>query len=320
MKHTDPYNRCNLPLRDNRVYHLDLKPGELAGNILIVGDPERVTLIAEEFLCDREIERTNRGLRTITGRSRETGQRVSVTTSGMGTPSLEIVLNEIVALHEIDFDTMTPKEAFDPITVIRVGTSGGLQPDTAVGTLIVTDYAVGLDNTGLFYSTTLTDKGCKMLEERVRQCIEAATARTSRFKGRIFPYGSRAHSEVTEALEREARRLGVQCAKGITVSNSGFFASQGKDISRVTATVPDIDVRLAELDTGIPGLRMENMEMEASFLLHFMAGLRHRAGAICAVIDNRHEDRFMEQYDHCIKDAVRIALGALHAVGASGLS
>ena len=312
MKSIGPYNTSDLPVFNNKVYHLHLNPEELAKNIIIVGDPERVPFIAGEFLGECEVDRSHRGLRTITGTSRETGQRVSITTSGMGTPSLEIVLNEVVALNEIDFNTMTRKEEFEPLNIIRVGTSGGLQHDTTLGTLILTDYAVGLDNTGLFYGPALYDKGCEMLEKRVRERIEAATARTSRFKGKIFPYVSRANSECTAGMEREADTLGVRYKKGITVSNSGFFANQGRDISRVPVTVPDIDGLLASLDTGISGLRFENMEMEASFLLHFMGGLGYRAGVICAVIDNRREDRFAEHFTHYIKDAVRVALRTLH--------
>jgi uridine phosphorylase len=313
MKSIGPYNTSDLPVFNNKVYHLDLHPDELAKHIIIAGDPERVPFIAEEFLGDLEVDRSHRGLRTITGTCRETGQRVSITTSGMGTPSLEIVLNEIVALNEMDFSTMTRKEEFEPLTIIRVGTSGGLQHDTAPGTLIVTDYVVGLDNTGLFYSLPLIDKNCELLEVRVRELIEEAVAWNSWFKGKIFPYVSRASSEITAGMEREADKLRVPYKKGITVSNSGFFANQGRDISRVPVTVPDIDGLLASLDTGIPGLRFENMEMEASFLLHFMGGLGYRAGVICAVISNRREDRFAEHYTHGIKDAVRVALRTLHS-------
>ena len=313
MKSIRPYNVSDLPVSNNKVYHLDLNPEEIAKNIIIVGDPERVPFIAEEFLSTCEVDRSHRGLRTITGTSRETGQRVSLTTSGMGTPSLEIVLNELVALNEIDFSTLTRKAKFEPLSIIRVGTSGGLQHDTPLGTLIVTDYSVGLDNTGLFYSPARHDKHCELLEERVRKIIDAATALKSRFRGKIFPYVARANPEMTAKMEREAETLRVRYKKGITVSNSGFFANQGRDISRVPLTVPDIDSLLATLDTGIPDLRVENMEMEASFLLHFMDGLGYRAGVICTVIDNRQEDLFAEHYTHYIKDAVRVALRTFHS-------
>jgi uridine phosphorylase len=311
MTRNGPYNTSDLPVFNNKVYHLDLQPDEIAQDIIIAGDPERVSFLADEFLGNREVDRSHRGLRTITGTVKETGQRVTLTTSGMGAPSLEIVLNELVALNEIDFKTMTRKEKYEPLTIIRIGTSGGLQYDTPPGTLIVTDYSVGLDNTGLFYNTAPPDKACEMLEEKVRERIETAAARDARFNGKIFPYAARADRNITAAMEREADKLGVRCKKGITVSNSGFFAGQGRDISRVQLTVPDIDGALASMDTGIPGLRVENMEMEASFLLHFMGGLGYRAGVICAVIDNRRKDFFAEQYADYIKDAARVALNAL---------
>ena len=305
------YISSDLPIFNNRVYHLDLQPGELAKNIIIVGDPERVPFIAEEFLGDLEVDISHRGLRTITGTAKETKQRVSITTSGMGTPSLEIVLNELVALNEIDFKTMTHKNDFEPLNIIRVGTSGGIRHETELGTLILTDYAVGMDNTGLFYNAGAPDKNCEMLEERVRESIDNASGPDSRFKGKIFPYAARADAEIIAGMEQEAEKLGVIFKRGITVSNSGFFANQGRDISRVPVSLPDVDGLFASLDSGIPGIRFENMEMEASFLLHFMGGLGYKAGAICAVIDNRREDRFAENYADFIKEAVNVAVRAL---------
>lgn len=300
----------DLPLRDSRVYHLDLRPEELAKEIIIVGDPERVPFIADEFLENREVDRFHRGLRTVTGFARETGKRVSIVTSGMGTPSMEIVLNEIVALNEIDFNTLERKEEYETIKIIRVGTSGGIQPDTELGTLIITDYVVGMDNTGLFYDAPHPDEKCKVLEKKVSDAIDATIPNDSRFKGKISPYAAMAHRDVVEALEREARRLSVKYRRGVTVSNSGFFGSEGRGVSRVPLTVSDMDEVLASLETGIEGLRFENMEMESSFLLHFMGALGHRAGVICPIIDNRRQGTFMAQYEGDIRDAVRVALMA----------
>lgn len=303
----------DLPLRDGRVYHLDLRPEEMAKDIIIVGDPERVPFIADEFLENMEVDRFHRGLRTITGSARETGKRVSIVTSGMGTPSMEIVLNEIVALNEIDFNTLERKEEFETINIIRVGTSGGIQPDTDLGTLIITDYVVGMDNSGLFYDAPYPDEKCRLLEEKARDAIERTIPDDSRFKGRIYPYAARAHREIVGAMEMEARRLSVKCRRGVTVSNSGFFGSEGRGVSRIPLTVPDMDGVLAPLETGIEGLRFENMEMESSFLLHFMGALGYRAGVICPVIDNRRQGTFMTQYNRHIREAVRVALSALHA-------
>ncbi len=133
----------------------------------------------------------------------------------------------------------------------------------------------------------------------------------SRFKGKIYPYASRAHQDVTRALEREANKFEVNFKRGVTVTNSGFFANQGRTLSRIPLTVSEIDSVLSVVDTGIEGLRIENMEMEASFLLYFMGALGYRAGVISVVIDNRREDRFIAQYERHISDASKAALRAL---------
>jgi len=273
-----PFHPPDLPLVEGAVYHLRLKPGELAEDILLVGDPGRVDFIGRNLLRELELRRENRGLVTITGYT-EWGQRVSVTTSGMGTPSLEIVLNEIIALHEIDFETMRRRDCPPRLNIIRVGTSGGLQRDVELGTPVVTAYAVGLDNTGLFYEAPCPDDICSLLETRVREALEEVIPAGSRFKGRV----------------------------GITVSNSGFFANQGRSLCRIPPTVPDIDVHLA-LIPAVTGLRFENMEMETSFLLHLLYPLDHQGGAICPVIDRRPTEEFLRDYREL---SARTALGAL---------
>ena len=311
MKKESHFNNADLPIIKGKVYHLGLKPEDLANHILIVGDPERVSFIAKEFFSRMEVDKFHRGLRTITGIVHDTGQRVSIVTSGMGTPSLEIVLNEIIALNEIDFHTRTRKSVYDMLTVIRLGTSGSIQPDTELGTLIITEYAVGLDNTGFFYDCSYSEKNMEILEEKIRDAVDGSIPVNSRFKGKIYPYASRAHQDVTRALEREAKTLGVNFKRGITVTNSGFFANQGRTLSRIPLTVSEIDGVLSIVDTGIEGLRIENMEMEASFLLYFMGALGYRAGVVCIVIDNRREDRFITQYERHISDASKAALRAL---------
>lgn len=314
MKNEGFFRPSDLPIIDGKVYHLDLKPEELAKNIIIVGDPERVPFIADEYFSDKEVDRFHRGLRTITGSVKETAQRVSIITSGMGTPSLEIILNEIVALNEIDFLKKTRKAEYGMVTIIRVGTSGGLQQDTELGTLVITDYAVGLDNTGLFYDAPCCEESLKILEDRIREAIDSSIPNNSHFKGKIFPYASKAHRDVVKELEKEAQRLGIKYKRGVTVSNSGFFANQGRAVSRVPLTIPEIDGVLSVVDTGIEGLKIENMEMEASFLLHFMGALGYRAGVVCPVIDNRREGKFTAQYTRYIRDAARIALNTLHTL------
>lgn len=319
MNHA-PRTEADLPIdAGGRIYHLQITPGQLAPDILLVGDPGRAEFIARNFLRDLEVEREHRGLVTATGTSPVTGGRATVispvrttvATSGMGTPSLEIVLNELVALTEIDFATRTPKPLFPRLHVIRVGTSGGLQASTRLGTSIITTYAVGMDNTGLFYESPCPDATCARLERELMHVVEHAAGPGSRFRGKIHPYVSRAEPEMVRALTQAATDLGVAARTGLTVSNSGFFAPQGRDISRLRPSAPDLDRVLGEFDPGLSGERIENMEMEASFLLHFLGGLGHWGGAICPVIANRRDNTFDHDYLAAVEGATRTALAAL---------
>jgi uridine phosphorylase len=308
----------DLPMVNGRIYHLDLAPEELAQDVVVVGDPDRVPLLADEFLHEREVDRFHRGFRTITGVARETGLRVSLVTTGIGAPSTEIVLNELAALNEIDFRTMTRKESFAPLNVIRVGTSGGLNPATPVGALVLTDYVIGLDNTGLFYDAPLPDSVCAYLEEQARAALHTVAEPMARFRGAIFPYAARADRRVLEALEQEASTLGIACVRGITVSSAGFFAEQGRGVARVESTLPHLLDSLEKMDISRTGLRIENMEMEAGILLHFLGGLGYRAAAICVVVNKRREETFLTDCRHHVCEAARIALRALGRCSADG--
>jgi uridine phosphorylase len=305
----DYITTCALPRVHGRVYHLNIGVEMFAPDIIIVGDPDRVSEIRSQFLTDIEGEECHRGLRTVTGRVRASGRRVMVTTSGMGTPSLEIVLNELVALNEVDLVTGKRRNHFEPINIIRVGTSGALQSDTPLGSLIVTEFAVGLDNTGMFYELA-ADEELRALEERATRAITASMPQTSRFYGAIHPYAARAEREVTAALLRHCEHP----VRGVTVSNSGFFANQGRDVSRILPSLPEVDRVFARLEAGIAGLRFENMEMEASFLLHLMGGLGHRAGAVCVAVANRADNTFAANAREQVQKATEGALNALAAL------
>lgn len=306
-----PFSNSDLPIVDGRIYHLTLAPDELAPDIILVGDPGRADEIAENHFETVEVRREHRGLVTVTGTARTNGHRLSVVTSGMGTPSLEIVLNEIYALSSIDFQTKQRKSSPKQLHVIRLGTSGALQERTPLGALIVTDYAIGLDNTGLFYEVSPPDFKSVELERRATAAIETAVRKESRFSGVIRPYVSRADVVLTEKLLARAQQSEIPVRKGVTVSNSGFFANQGRHISSVVPTVPDIDAVFAELDTGIPDLKVENMEMEASFLLHFLAGIGARGGAICVGIANRRQDTFASGWRDSVHVATEVAIETL---------
>jgi len=318
-----PFTASDLPIDEQgRIYHLQITPEQLAPDILIVGDPGRAEMIGSTFLHDIEVEHEHRGLVTVTGISEVTGKlatlisplRTTVTTSGMGTPSLEIVLQELVALNEIEFKTRNPKADYPRLQIIRVGTSGGLQASTQLGTSIITTYSIGLDNTGLFYDVPHPDEISKRLEQEIAQLLKDLMPTDSRFYGKLFPYVSRANPIIVNALMEASEILGVTSKVGLTISGSGFFASQGRDVTRVKPVIPDLDQVLADYKPKLGGQLIENMEMESSFLSHFMGGLGYWSGAICITIANRRQDTFYTQYQQAAEDTIRVALLALATV------
>lgn len=310
----------DLPIdEEGRIYHLEIKPNQLAPDILIVGDPGRAEMIGATFLHDIEITHMHRGLVTITGYSEVSDElatvispaKTTVTTSGMGTPSLEIIVQELVALNEIDFATLTPKPSYQDLQIIRVGTSGGLQASTKLGTPIITSYSIGMDNTGLYYDAPYPDDNCKRLEDELSELIQSRMKANTRFYGKIHPYVSRADPAIVSALSEASETLGVQSKVGLTVSCSGFFAPQGRNIARIKPTIPDLDQVFSEYDPGLDGQKVENMEMESSFLNHFLGGLGYSAGAICTAIANRQENTFDHNYQVSVSNSIKVALLAL---------
>lgn len=310
-----PYTAADLPIDEQgRIYHLQIRPEDLAPDILLVGDPGRAQSIAASALHDLEVEHEHRGLYTATGCANHTGLRTTVTTSGMGTASLEIVLGELLALNEIDFGSRIRKASFPRLHVIRVGTSGALQAETPLGTSIITTYAVGMDNAGLLYEAPVPDGNCSRLEQEAAEVVAAGMSPGARFHHAIRPYVSRAAPSMVLALMQAARELRVPARTGLTVSNSGFFAAQGRDVCRLAPSLPHADLLWGTFNPRIGEQRVENMEMEASLLLHLLGGLGHLAGVICPVIANRRLDTFDHHYQLAVDQATQVALLALAAL------
>jgi uridine phosphorylase len=237
---------ANLPNADHRValplgerqYHIDLGPGELAEYILLPGDPERTAKIAR-LLDNVELERQHREFASVTGTYR--GQRVSIVSTGIGTDNVEIVVAEILAI------TLHP-------TFIRVGSCGGLQPEMALGDLVITTGAVRLETTTSWY----VHDG----------------------------YPAVADYEAVLALIEAAERLGKRYHVGLTATAPGFFGPQGRPI-------PQLPIRYPDLADDMARQRVMNFEMEASALL-VLAGLaRCRAGVVCAVYAQRTTGDFV---------------------------
>jgi uridine phosphorylase len=320
LAHTRPYPPSDLPIdEDGRIYHLQVKPDQIAPDILLVGDPGRAELFGSTFLHDIEIEHEHRGLVTVTGTAKITGNkatvisplRTTVMTTGMGTPSLEIVVNELIALNEIDFETRTRKPNYPRLHVIRLGSSGGLQETTPLSSPIITTYAIGLDNTGLFYEAPYPDETCRRLEDELGPFLSNAMNAKSRYYGKIHPYVARAEPILVNALMEASQSLGLKAKAGLTVSAPGFFAPEGREISRLGSSLPEIDKIFSKFDPKVVDQRVENVEMESSFLLHLLGGLEYWAGSICTLIGNRLFNTFSTQYEQAVLNAGKVALLAL---------
>ncbi|MFN2484708.1 MAG: nucleoside phosphorylase [Candidatus Limnocylindria bacterium] len=251
--------RADAPRSGGKQYHLGLEQGELAEYVLLAGDPERPARVAERFDAI-DVRRQTREIATITGRYR--GMPVSVMSTGMGADNIEIVVAEALEI------TRHP-------TLLRIGSSGALQPQISAGDLVISTGAVRLENTTSFY----VHDG----------------------------YPAIAHREVVWALETACRRLGHRYHVGVTATASGFYAAQGRPMR----TLP---VRYPDLADELRGQGVANFEMESSalFVLAALAGVR--AGTVCAAYAQRVDGTFLEGADKEAAEArcIDAGLAAIH--------
>lgn len=300
------FHKSEIVIVNERLYHLGIKKTDLAENIFIVGDPARATRVSEEFdRIDSEI--SNREYLTYTGTYQ--GIPVSVIGTGIGTDNVEIALVESYIAHEFDLKSGKKNQNCNPLTIIRLGTSGGIQPDVTPGSLAISSHALGLDTTGIYYDQPLEDKELQRIELESSKILNSAISENSRFKGKISPYASKASTEVTQALVNQAQALNVEFATGITVSSPGFYGPSSRYIEGLNNTIPDIKGSLSKLN--INGLKAHNMEMESSLLFHLSSQLGYRAGTICTVISGPNESDSIINYEKAIGNTIKIGLNAL---------
>ena len=299
-------DKSEIVVINERLYHLGIKKGDLAQNVFIVGDPARAIRVSKEFdTIEREI--SNREFITFTGTYK--GIPVSVIGTGIGTDNVEIALVEAYIAHEFDLKDSTRKSDCPPMTFIRLGTSGGVHPDIAPETLAISSYALGLDNTGLYYDQSPDDEIVERIESKAKQILTDAALSPSRFKGKIIPYASKASSEITDALAKQAAKHNVKFEVGITVSSPGFYGPSSRYIEGLKNTFPDIKGSLSKLE--IDGLRVINMEMESSLFFHLCSQMGYRAGTICTVISASTSSDDVVDYDAAIGNTINIGLKTL---------
>lgn len=299
-----------IVIANDRVYHLGLRKGQIAENVFVVGDPARAVRVSRQFeTIEHEI--SNREFITITGTYK--GLPVSVIGTGIGTDNVEIALVEAFIAHEFDFESGERLPGINPMTFIRIGTSGGVQANIDAGFFAIASYALGLDNTGIYYEQPPADDVTRQIETAAAEILAAAVIDGSRFKGKFIPYASKATSQVTAALANQAAKHNADFEVGITVSSPGFYGPSSRYIAGLKNTIPDIKGELARLD--IDSLRVINMEMESSLLFHLCSQLGYRAGTICPVISAPTSSDKIVDYDALVGTAITIGLDAMLELG-----
>jgi uridine phosphorylase len=264
-----------LPLHsDGTVYHLNLHPEELADNVILVGDPDRVEMISS-LLDTVEVKKQNRELITHTGVYK--GKRVSVISTGMGTDNIDIVLTELDALCNIDLQTRREKETHRSLNLVRIGTSGALQSDIEVGTAVASSFGLGIDGMFQFY-----DFG-----DICREDIVDAFIRQTNWNNRLpYPYCTPASPVLLERIAYDMR-------KGMTISAAGFFGPQGRQV-RAALRCPEMNRMVGMFE--YQGYKITNMEMESSAIYGLGSMLGHYPLAVCLIIANRVTGQFMDSY------------------------
>lgn len=275
---------------DGSVYHLHVRPEWLADNVILVGDPARVNLVAAHF-DTRECEVQSREFHTITGQYQ--GKRLTVISTGIGCDNIDIVLNELDALANIDFKTRREKGTPRRLRLVRIGTCGGLQPNTPVGTFICSQISIGLDGLLNFYAGR--NAVCDLPMER-------AFLNHMGWSGNLCtpaPYAIHADKELVERI------AGDDMVRGITVACGGFFGPQGREL-RIPLADPHQNEKIESFIYN--GLRITNFEMESSALAGLARLMGHHATTVCMVIANRLAHEANTGYKNTIDTLIETVL------------
>ena len=272
---------------EGRIYHLDLLPEDIGDNIILVGDQERVPTISKYF--DRiELKRSKREFVTHTGLLNN--KRVSVISTGIGCDNIDIVINELDALVNIDFEKKVVKKDHQFLNIIRIGTCGALQKEIPVDQFVLSTYGLGFDGLLAFYNPIYEDDE-KALHKAFLQQIPWP-------KDANQPYFVRGSKILSE-------KIGKGMHHGITATANGFYGPQGRSL-RLKTKLPDMNKFLNRFD--YKNQKILNFEMETSALYGLSAMLGHHACTVCAVIGNRFSNTFSKDYKKAVENLVTSVL------------
>ncbi len=275
---------------DGSAFHIHLKPEELADNVILVGDPGRVDMVAE-YLSDIEFRHQSREFVSVTGKYN--GKRVTVLSTGIGTDNIDIVMTELDALANIDFETRELKPEHRTLTVLRIGTTGAIHPDIPLGSFIFSHISVGVDGLLNWYENR---------DEIALLDMEDAFKKHVKWNRHLpDPYFVKASDKLIKKFE--------DCTvKGVTISAPGFYGPQGR-VVRLGLAMPDMleDYESFRYDD----YRITNFEMEGSALAGLAAHLGHEAGTVCCAIANRYLKDADTDYKPNVRKLVELSLRKL---------
>ena len=276
---------------DGSIFHLHVRPEQLADKVILVGDPGRVALVASHFES-KECEVESREFRTVTGLYR--GKRITVLSTGIGCDNIDIVMNELDALANIDFATRTDRPEHRTLELVRIGTCGGLQPFTPEGTFVASERSIGFDGLLNFYGGR--DQVCDL-------AFEAEFVKHMAWKGNQcipHPYVVRANAELIDRI------AGEEMVRGVTIAAGGFFGPQGRRL-RIPLADPQQNEKIMNFVSS-EGKRITNFEMESSALAGLSLLLGHKAMTCCMVIANRVAGKANPNYKNSIDNLIRLVL------------
>lgn len=275
---------------DGSVFHLHIRPEQLADKVILVGDPGRVAML-ERYFDEVECHVASREFVSFTGKYH--GTRMTCLSTGIGTDNIDIVMTELDALANIDFETREPRSVHRTLTILRIGTCGAVQPDIPIGSFVFSHYSVGTDGLLNWYADRdrITDAEMeKAFAEHIHKTPYMA-----------MPY-------FAKASEKLIRQFEDCTVKGMTVSAPGFYGPQGR-VLRLPLALPDMIRDYESFRYG--EYRITNFEMEGSAIAGMARHLGHEAGTVCCVIANRYQKNSNANYHAQVEKLVQLALEKL---------
>ncbi|WP_343571119.1 nucleoside phosphorylase [Sphingobacterium sp.] len=270
---------------DGSIYHLNLLPEDLASTVITVGDPDRVAKVSKHF--DRiELKKGKREFITHTGYLGN--KRLTVISTGIGTDNIDIVLNELDALANIDFANRTVKSTLSSLDIVRIGTSGAVQQDVEMGTILASAYGIGLDALMNYYQGSY-DGEEQALQVELAEYFSALN---------LKPYVAKAGASLMD-------RIAFDLPKGVTLTAPGFYAPQGRSV-RSTNTIPNFIDLIKSFQ--YKDQRFTNLEMETAGIYALANMFGHQALSINAILASRVDGRFSSAPEEVVDKAIQLVL------------